>query len=953
MARLIFTARPDALARIPLRPGDVCDHDTDHTDPLLHEAVTVASGAAKHAADRSVSGALTWRAYATRSRTRTTPQGVFAGVAPATFSGEPELRLGAGHRTLTNPEPRWLSLLARSIIDGAEGLSTVRLTTSNVAVARGGRWEIERPLDGTSARPVTISVRDTEVTAFVLHACRDGLPAAQAIAELAARWPRAAPESGPQLVRELIDGGFLLHDLLPHDPRCDPLGHLLDRLPPGSPHRHRLERLRDRLAEADQHRPGNPTRLDILADASAIAREILPTDRILRVDTAADATVILPARIARKAAEAADVLWRIGWGTDPLTAYHQRFRTRYGTSQAVPLPDVLDPVIGIGPPDDLTPVGTGAPDPRRERVLALLLSDALSHGATEIVLDEATVDRLTNRSQTPAPRNAEIYVRVLGLDAGTGTGTAPNAYRGFHLAVCGGSQDALSTTGRFAALLGRPPTIRDTADGALVAELVVRPRTDTVASVTVETGLAAHRIPVGVPPRYGDIDLTDLVVFSTGRHLIVWSRTHGRRVLPVLYSRIAPHLLPPVARFLAVAGHAGQRPWHCWSWRDLTAPFTPAVRYRGTWLTPARWILPPHLTRAAEKLDGWEAALISWRSATRPQPPDIVITDDVDRQLPLDLRRADDRELLRRYVRRGLSAVTGPHGDASTSPAVLPGPDGSHLLELVVCLDRAAPAPTRALAPPPVRRPGDGLYLPGGPWLSLAIQAPAACHEQILRSLTGHVEKLSGHWDRWFWLRYHDPRHGEHLRVRCHADPAVVTGTVLPALSAWASGLHRQRLISGFCVEPYDREIERYGGPDAVTAAERFFDADSRLALDVLSTTRDQDARLVITAVRAATIASRIGTGMVAGGRLDRPSHHRVNALRSQARTAASHQLSDAWESALDAYAAMLPPAKGADVAADLIHMLCNRLVPGSEDLVRALAADLIARNAHRTEGSR
>ncbi|MEU9885336.1 lantibiotic dehydratase [Sphaerisporangium sp. NPDC051011] len=952
MARPIFTARTGALARIPLRPARRSGHDTDRTDPLLDEAVMVASGSARNASDDSGPGALTWRAYATRSRTRTTPQGLFAGVAPARFSGEPHLRLGADHRTVTNPDPHWLRLLACSVIGEAEGLSKVRLTTSNLAVVRGDRCEIERPMGGCSSRPVTISVRNTEVTAFVLRACRDGLPAAHAVAELARRWPQAAPDRGPRLLRELIDGGFLLHDLLPDDPRADPLGHLLDRLPATSLHRRPLERLRDLLTEADEHRVGSPKRLALLTDASAIAQEILPTDRLLRVDTKADATVTLPVQVAEKAAEAAGVLWRIGLGIDPLTGYHQRFLTRYGTLRAVPLLDVLDPVMGLGPVDDVTPIGAGAPDTSREAVLARLLSDAISKGETEIVLDEATVDRLTNRSGAAAPRSAEIYVRVLATD------TTTRADRGFQLAVCGGSQDALSTSGRFVAMLGRPSELPDGEDGTLVAELVVRPRIDAVASVAAETGLAPHRIPVGVPARPGDVDLTDLTVFSDGRRLLVWSQVHDQRVLPVLYSRIALSLLPPVARFLALAGHAGERPWHCWSWTGITTPFTPAVRYRDTWLTHARWVLPEHLAWAATTLDGWEAALTSWRSTTFPQPPDVVVTDDIDRQLLLDLRRADDRELLRRYVRRGLAAVAAPPGGDQTIAAVLPGPDGGHFLELVVSLDRAAPAPTSTvvaatMAAPTVRRPGAGLYLPGGPWLSLAIQAPAGCHDQILRSLAQRMEEIPRRWDRWFWLRYHDRRHGEQLRVRFHADPTDVNGIVLPSLSQWAADLMRQRLISGFCVEPYDQEIGRYGGTAAIIAAERFFDADSRLALDVLSTTREEDARLTIAAIAAATIAARIGGGAVPGGRLDRESHRRANTLRKRTRAAQDRPLPPGWESALDTYAAVLAPAQGARIASDLIHLHCNRLAPTHEQLVRALATDLIARHTHITERSR
>jgi thiopeptide-type bacteriocin biosynthesis protein len=214
------------------------------------------------------------------------------------------------------------------------------------------------------------------------------------------------------------------------------------------------------------------------------------------------------------------------------------------------------------------------------------------------------------------------------------------------------------------------------------------------------------------------------------------------------------------------------------------------------------------------------------------------------------------------------------------------------------------------------------------------------------------MEKTPGHLDRWFWLRYHDPRHGDHLRIRFHADPADVNGVVLPFLSRWAADLRRQRLISGFCVEPYDQEIERYGGSAAITAAERFFHADSGLALDVLAATRDEDSRVVSAAATAAQIAARIGDGSVPGGRLDRQSRRRAHALRPRARAAGADPLPPGWAQALDAYAALLPPAPGSGIASDLIHMHCNRLVPAGEQIARALAADLTARRTHITEGT-
>ncbi|WP_425569332.1 lantibiotic dehydratase [Nonomuraea salmonea] len=137
---------------------------------------------------------------------------------------------------------------------------------------------------------------------------------------------------------------------------------------------------------------------------------------------------------------------------------------------------------------------------------------------------------------------------------------------------------------------------------------------------------------------------------------------------------------------------------------------------------PARWTLPPAVTTASAA--DWDAALDAWRTSTNPSPPDIVVITEHDRALPVDLRRTDDRALLRRYINRGGTAVTEESGGPTAVQGIVTGPAGPHALELVVPL-------TRAHTPPPLprllatsRRPDQGLHLPGGQWLSLVIRTP-------------------------------------------------------------------------------------------------------------------------------------------------------------------------------------------------------------------------------------
>jgi lantibiotic biosynthesis protein len=174
----------------------------------------------------------------------------------------------------------------------------------------------------------------------------------------------------------------------------------------------------------------------------------------------------------------------------------------------------------------------------------------------------------------------------------------------FHLAVSpgGGTQEAGSSSGRFASLLPGLRTTYHSDDAAVVAELVVRSRTPSGATLAPETGFAAHRIPLGVPARPGDLAVEDLLLASDGQRLLLWSASLDRRVVPVLYSRLSPHLLPPIAQVLRLLGQHGCRPWRPWSWGSLAGtPFQPRVRYRQTILSPARWTLPPAVTGASAR----------------------------------------------------------------------------------------------------------------------------------------------------------------------------------------------------------------------------------------------------------------------------------------------------------------------------------------------------------------
>ncbi|GAA3239882.1 lantibiotic dehydratase [Actinocorallia longicatena] len=945
------------LARIPLLPA--APEDGKQSGDLLEECLFLASRAAYAAADGE-HRRVTERGYDLRARWRPTPFGVFAGVTWAFLdpTGRTELALRRQHQARSLPSGAWLSEIASIVVSDPSVLDGLTLFGTGLAVRRGDRLEAE-----VSARPGGIiqrsTIRATSVTNTILSLSARGVSFRDLHNELCTRWPTAPPERFATVIETMIRTGFLVTDLLPARPSDDPLRHLSDRIPQEHELREPLLRLRSLLTQADRLPPGRPARLAALMSAQRTADALTMQESPLSVDTTADATIILPTVLGAEAAAAAAALWTVGRDLDPLAQFHRRFLERYGRHRDVPLLELLDPATGLG--FDSNPKEDKDQPSTRRAALAALYHQAVAAGALEVQLTESDLDALRGPSEEGPPRTCEIYVQVI---ADSRDDLAAGQLR---LAVgpSSGTRAAGSSLGRLLPALPKMTTPRTDEDSdALVAELLVAPRATPALFLAPPTGLAPAAIAVGVPVNHDHLTLDDLVVGSNGHHIIIWSLSRNQRVIPVLFSKIAPALLTPVAYFLHLAGLAGTRTWKGWSWEHLAdMPFQPRVRYGRTILAPARWALPPAVRKASTDRTTWDRHLDHWVQTATPPPPSVIVTDDLDRRLPLDLSRGDDRELLRRYVRAGLTTVAETPGGAGAVQEVVTGPHGRHVLELVIPLTnstrslRTQPRPSVIKTPCRVRMPGHGRYLPGTDWLSLSIPGPEHYLDDLLISLAAIIGKH--HTDPWFWLRYSSPQHGPHLRARFHGKPADLSGRLLPVLADWADTT--AGLATGFTIETYEQEIERYGGDDAsISAAEHVFATDSAFAVYALSKSSHPNERLGLAALSAATIASLVaddGLAALSRPRLDRTERQRAATLRprtralygsmrngSKAVSLLEHPTWTARTDALLAYRDTLNPDRRTDCASSMIHMHCNRLLSSTtlEPISRALAVDLL-----------
>jgi thiopeptide-type bacteriocin biosynthesis protein len=175
------------------------------------------------------------------------------------------------------------------------------------------------------------------------------------------------------------------------------------------------------------------------------------------------------------------------------------------------------------------------------------------------------------------------------------------------------------------------------------------------------------------------------------------------------------------------------------------------------------------------------------------------------------------------------------------------GPEGAFVHDLVVPLLGPHRRPPTA-RPDPVRR-ADRLRPIGSDWLTLKLfGGRTTCDRLLVEAVAPAIAALSeaGAVDRWFFHRVSDP--DAHLVVRLHGPPDRMPREAPQAIAGALAPLEAIGRTRPSVLEPYAREVARYGGAAGVALAEAIFCADSGAVCELLALIDpgDDDARFLI-----------------------------------------------------------------------------------------------------------
>ncbi|HZX04041.1 lantibiotic dehydratase [Kribbella sp.] len=937
--------RPDPT-RLNPAPDDT-EADTAYLeeltrDPAVREAIAVSSPSLAGTLDAVRAGrtvepkklrraVLATTSYVLRMTTRPTPFGLMAGVAPASFGERTAVRIGRQHRKGVRADAGWLTAVVRRKERELAVVRPLHLVVNNLCRTRGDRLVLSYLPTPEEAHPLReASVRRNPLIDEVRRLARRPVRFDVLAQRLNDRFATATADRVEPLLLELIAQQFLLTELTPPPSAPDPLGHVLARI------------------------PEDPELIAIHARQEAYAAapwgagppEAGPPQQ---VDLAVDAEVVLPEQVRSEVEQAARLLARV-MPADVVPAhlrqYHLDFLEQYGEWQLVPVLDLLDPGTGLGAPygyeaPESTRAEPGAvSDDVREQVLAQLAQEATADGSGEVVLTDAVLDLLQTSGAADLPSELELGAELVAdspaaLDAGEYQVVMSSFLH---------SPRAGALTGRFSYLLDAAPLVTAGAGGALAAQVEFQAAQARSANVTRVPRRLTYVVTAGqfTPDDPTVLGVDDLLVGATHERLYFWSDRLGAEIVPATFHMLdSRHLAPNVVRFLREVAGTRERGCLPWSWGRVGElfPFVPRVRRGRVIFSPARWRPAPELLETAVDDEVWRGRLDAWRKRWRV-PTQVYLTF-ADHRVGLDLEAPLHQRLLRHELGRRPDATLVEPAGGSFGAGWLAG----HAHELVVALRSPVPERLRRSPRPPhaVRSPARLRYYPGGEWLYAKLYAPEDRHDQLTTHGLDVLRKaLPEDVDRWFFLRYRDPE--PHLRIRLHGGGTAV-GDVI---HDWAMDLCTAGLAQRLVLDTYEPELARYGGPEAMEAAERAFHADSEAVLDELRMRPPGvPLELLLAGGMAGIAEAYAGPGWRDWFLANYPkteAHAAFQAIRQQALQVVNEGLVDASlaavrrrsAEAVRAYAEVRPA--GAPLGS-LLHMHHNRMAGVTPDLEQAAYA--------------
>jgi len=273
-----------------------------------------------------------------------------------------------------------------------------------------------------------------------------------------------------------------------------------------------------------------------------------------------------------------------------------------------------------------------------------------------------------------------------------------------------------------------------------------------------------------------------------------------------------------------------------WDWDIFREDsYLPRVTYKNIILSPATWNISFEELEAEDSTDLFS---LYGRLRQRLNIPSKVIIADKDQKLYINMEDEAYLQLFHNYFRKNqqlrLQEFLFTPGNCFVT-----GEGGKYASEVIVPLTKRVvakrPSQTNAWLPQSREVATRREFALGSEWLFCKLYSGAVPAEQILTECIAPLVltlKEEGLFEKWFFIRYADPK--RHLRIRFYHSTDKkfwqrTIGYINSALAAYSASGHIEKVQ----YDTYERELARYGY-EKIDLSESLFYHDSEAILHAL-----------------------------------------------------------------------------------------------------------------------
>jgi thiopeptide-type bacteriocin biosynthesis protein len=344
------------------------------------------------------------------------------------------------------------------------------------------------------------------------------------------------------------------------------------------------------------------------------------------------------------------------------------------------------------------------------------------------------------------------------------------------------------------------------------------------------------------------MQLDDLLIAINGNEIILWSKKHGKRVVPRIpsaYNYTRSDLA--VYRFLCDLQHQQIRSDLNFKIRHFFPGLDhyPRVVYKNVIISPAMWLVPQEFMQVGKTDNQKEKKerVLCW---LQDEGIDFLFkAGSSDQTLCFDPQIDSDIAQFLLFCRQYTSK------EMYISEALITGADDikdkngkGYAAEYIVSYshENQVYQGGQNLALNKV----NNMILPGGEWLYFEIYChPFRSNDLLLNRIAPFIKEIGRKLKKWFFIRYDDQ--GPHLRLRLQLKDPNEAYLFISMLRSILEPDCMTGLVSDIQVKTYFRETERYGVA-RMEIVEEFFSADSKYILYLLCKKKTTD-QLYITAL--------------------------------------------------------------------------------------------------------